>query len=169
MITKPTRFYRDGRIFVTSTHSLGSWVMVARSSRPATPARPSSGSVLGEKTVPMTISAVLSGIGGCVRIMPPGVMRSDEAMRRVETASRLPWGGGVLRPGRPRSCGRASGTVGFRRAQASVRHGGHRRARASVRGAGATGLAQACSWNVCILRKPLAHAAIMELWKAHRR
>ena len=30
-------------------------------------------------------------------------------------------------------------------------------------------LAQACSWNVCILRKPLAHAAIMELWKAHRR
>ena len=40
----------------------------------------------------MTISAVLSGIGGCVRIMPPGVMRSDEAMRRVETASRVPWG-----------------------------------------------------------------------------
>ena len=40
--------------------------------------------------------------------------------------------GGVLRPGRPRSCGRASGTVRFRRAQASVRHGGHRRARARL-------------------------------------
>ena len=52
MITKPTRFYRDGGIFATSTHSLGSWVMVARPSRPATPARPSSGSVLGEKRFP---------------------------------------------------------------------------------------------------------------------
>lgn len=167
MITKPSRFYRDGRIFATSTHSLGAGSGCA-SVATGHPGSTVVGQRVGRKTVPMTISAVLSGIGGCVRIMPPGVMRSDEAMRRVETASRLPWGG-VLRPGRPRSCGRASGTVGFRRAQASVRHGGHRRARASVRGAGATGLAQACSWNVCILRKPLAHAAIMELWKAHRR
>lgn len=167
MITKLSRFYRDGRIFATSTHSLGGWVRLrVRRDRPPRLDR--------RRAACWAKNGSHDNFGGAVghcwlradyATWGYAVGRGDAA-RRNRFAIAM---GGVLHPGRPRSCGRASGTVGFRRAQASVRHGGHRRARASVRGAGATGLAQACSWNVCILRKPLAHAAIMELWKAHRR
>lgn len=70
----------------------------------------------------MTISAVLSGIGGCVRIMPPGVMRSDEAMRRVETASRLPWGAFCAQVGLAAAGERPArwGSVGRRRASGTA-------------------------------------------------
>ena len=163
MITKPSRFYRDGRIFATSTHSLGGWgrLRVRRDRPPRLDRR---------RAACWAKNGSHDNFGGAVghcwlradyATWGYAVGRGDAA-RRNRFAIAM---GGVLRPGRPRSCGRASGTaviVGRGRASGARARLALTRADRGMCASFANRLRTLLSWNY---GKRTGDRARTELWQ----